>query len=47
MLSSIEESPDERFPMAAEVDMIRPDSYLTKPIDIPTLLEAVGKAVAR
>ena len=35
MISSIEESPDERFPMSAEVEMIRPDGYLTKPLDIP------------
>ena len=36
MVSSIEESPDERFPMSAEVEMIRPDRYLTKPLDIPS-----------
>ena len=46
MVSSIEESPDERFPMASEVEMIRPDSYLTKPLDIPGFLEVVKKAVA-
>jgi CheY-like chemotaxis protein len=33
MVSSIEESPDERFPMSPEVEMIRPDAYLTKPLD--------------
>ena len=46
MISSIEESPDERFPFSSEVDMIRPDRYLTKPLDIPTFLAAVQKAVA-
>jgi len=46
MVSSIEETPDERFSMAGEVDMIRPDQYLTKPLDIPRFLEVV-KAVAR
>jgi len=46
MVSSIEESPDERFPMASEVEMIRPDRYLAKPLDIPGFLEAVKKAVA-
>jgi CheY-like chemotaxis protein len=46
MVSSIEESPDELFPMAAEVDMIRPDNYLTKPIDIAGFLEVVKRAVA-
>jgi two-component system KDP operon response regulator KdpE len=46
MVSSIQESPDDRFPRAAEVDMIRPDRYLTKPLDIPKFLEIVRK-VAR
>lgn len=46
MVSSIEQSPDERFPMASEVEMIRPDRYLTKPIDIPGFLDVVRKAVA-
>jgi CheY-like chemotaxis protein len=45
MVSSIGESPDERFPMAAEVEMIRPDRYLTKPLDIPRLLQLLEKAV--
>jgi CheY-like chemotaxis protein len=45
MISSIEESPDERFPMSAEVEMIRPDRYLTKPLDIPKFLELLEKAV--
>jgi CheY-like chemotaxis protein len=46
MVSSIEESPDERFPMASEVDMIRPDTYLSKPLNIPRFLEALEKAAA-
>lgn len=33
MVSSIQETPDERFPMAPEVGMIAPDRYLRKPID--------------
>ena len=45
MISSIEEGPDERFPMSAEVEMIRPDRYLTKPLDIPELLRLLEKAV--
>jgi hypothetical protein len=32
--------------MAGEVDMIRPDHYLTKPLDIPRFLEVVEKAAA-
>jgi CheY-like chemotaxis protein len=43
MISSIEESPDERFPMAPEVEMIRPDRYMTKPLEIPRLLEVLKK----
>ena len=46
MTSSIELSPDERFPMAGELDMIRPDFYLTKPLDIPKFLEVVQRAAA-
>jgi len=45
MISSIEESPDERFPMAAEVDLIRPERYLTKPLDIPVFLRLLEKAL--
>jgi CheY-like chemotaxis protein len=44
MVSSIEESPDERFPMAEEVELIRPDRYLTKPLDIPKFLEMLRQA---
>jgi len=46
MVSSIEETPDERFPMAGEVETIRPDSYLTKPLDIPRFLEIVKRTAA-
>jgi CheY-like chemotaxis protein len=47
MASSIRETPDERFGRAGEVDMIRPDRYLTKPLDIPLFLEVVAKATKR
>jgi CheY-like chemotaxis protein len=46
MLSSIEESPDERFPMSPEVEMIRPEYYLTKPVDVGRLLELIKNLVA-
>jgi two-component system response regulator MprA len=46
MSSSIELSPDERFPVASELEMIRPDFYLTKPLDIPKFLELVHRAAA-
>ena len=47
MISSIEESPDERFSMSPEVEMIRPDRYLTKPLDIDGVLRLLEAAVAR
>ena len=43
MVSSIEESPDERFSWASEVAMIRPDRYLTKPLDVPRFLDTVRR----
>ena len=46
MVSSIEETPDERFAMAGEVDMIRPDIYLTKPLDLPRLLDVLQRVTA-
>ena len=46
MTSSIELSPDELFPMAGEVEMIRPDYYLTKPLDIPGFLQVVERAAS-
>jgi CheY-like chemotaxis protein len=45
MVSSIAENPDERFPMSAEVEMIRPDRYLSKPLDIPEFLHLLSQAV--
>ena len=47
MVSSIQESPDERFPRSPDVEMIRPDRYLTKPLDIPRFLEVIAKATRR
>ena len=47
MVSSIRETPDERFGRAGEVDLVRPDRYLRKPLDIPVFLAAVEKAVSR
>lgn len=47
MISSIEESPDERFPMSDEAELFRPDRYLTKPLDIPRLLELLKVAAVR
>lgn len=47
MVSSIEESPDERFARAEELDLIRPNRYMTKPLDVPLFLEAVRQATSR
>lgn len=47
MVSSIESSPDELFPRSEELGAIRPDFYLTKPLDIPRFLEVVKQAIAR
>jgi two-component system, OmpR family, alkaline phosphatase synthesis response regulator PhoP len=47
MVSSIQESPDERFSRATEAELIRPNRYLTKPLDIPLFLEVLEKATRR
>ena len=47
MCSSIENSPDELFPRAEEVGMIRPDAYLTKPLDLQQLLTTIRRLVHR
>jgi len=47
MVSSIDESPDERFGRSEEMEMVRPNRYLTKPLDIPRFLEVVSKATHR
>jgi CheY-like chemotaxis protein len=46
MTSSIEESPDDRFALCPEAELIRPDYYLTKPLDIPRFLDIVERATA-
>ncbi len=46
MVSSIEETPDERFPMCSEVELIRPDRYFTKPLDVPRLLDHLERTIA-
>lgn len=45
MISSIEASPDELFPLSMYTDLIRPDRYLTKPLDIPRLLDLLRQAI--
>jgi CheY-like chemotaxis protein len=43
MVSSIEESPDERFAMSPEAELIRPDRYLTKPLDFDKFIGLLEK----
>jgi CheY-like chemotaxis protein len=43
MVSSIPVDPATRFSRAGEVEMITPDAYLTKPLDIPRFLAAVRR----
>lgn len=45
MVSSIAADPSTRFQMAGEVDMITPDRYLTKPLDIPRLLTTIRELI--
>jgi CheY-like chemotaxis protein/osmotically-inducible protein OsmY len=47
MVSSIQETPDDRFPRAVELEMIQPDAYLTKPLDMDRFLDVIKRAVAR
>ncbi len=47
MTSSIEDAPDDRFALCPEAEMIRPDYYLTKPLDIPRFLETVERLTRR
>ena len=46
MMSSIQESPDELFPLSPESELIRPDRYLAKPVETDALLDVVRKAIA-
>ncbi|MFO7588474.1 MAG: response regulator [Gemmatimonadota bacterium] len=43
MVSSIQETPEERFPMAPEVGMIAPDRYFRKPLDMDLFLETLRR----
>ncbi|MFH0981428.1 MAG: response regulator [Planctomycetota bacterium] len=47
MVSSVTQDPASLFPMAGEVDMITPDAYLTKPLDIPKFLQCVHRMLGR
>ncbi len=45
MVSSIQVEPATLFSRATEVDLITPDAYLTKPLDIPQFLEVVRNLI--
>ncbi len=48
MVSSIQQDPLSRFPQAAgQVDMIVPDYYFTKPVDIPKFMELINKLMGK
>lgn len=48
MLSSIQEDPQTRFAKAmGQVDMITPDHYMTKPVDIPIFLDLITKLLKK
>ncbi len=47
MVSSITETPDERFPRAGELPMIEPDAYLTKPLDFDRMLAMIRRELDR
>ena len=41
MMSSVENAPTELFARSEELEMIRPDAYLTKPVDVEQFLETM------
>ena len=47
MVSSVQQDPMSLFPMAGDVDMITPDAYLTKPLDIPNFLRCVQRMLGK
>ncbi len=47
MVSSVEVDPHTRFSRATEWGMIQPDSYMTKPLDIPEFLRRVGEMIRK
>ena len=46
MVSSIQETPEQRYPFAGELGMIQPDCYLTKPLDLDRLLRVLQRLCA-
>ncbi len=47
MVSSVQQGPEELFLKAeAEAGMVRPDRYLTKPLDVPRFLAAIAQVAS-
>ena len=47
MMSSVQNGPAELFARSEELEMIRPDAYLTKPVDVGQFLETVRALVGK
>ena len=47
MVSSIQDDPLSRFPHALEADMISPDYYFTKPLDVPKFKDLINKLLKK
>ncbi len=47
MVSSVELTPTELFARSEEMELIRPDAYLTKPVEVPAFLETLRSVLAR
>ncbi len=46
MLSSVELAPTELFARSEELELVRPDAYFTKPVDVPKFLETLRALLA-
>ncbi len=46
MLSSVENAPTELFARSEELELIRPDAYFTKPVDVPKFLATLRALLA-
>jgi two-component system response regulator MprA len=47
MLSSVQNAPAELFARSEELELIRPDAYFTKPVDVPRFLETLRALLAQ
>jgi CheY-like chemotaxis protein len=47
MVSSVQQDPATLFPMSDGAEVITPDAYFTKPLDIPTFLECARRTLDR